>query len=71
MNNLNGLIIFLGAILGVIIFLAILVLIIKNKIKNVLNKFGYINFNQLKDEIKRGEIAYNTEPKQVTGMTKY
>ena len=70
MNNLNGLIIFLGAVLGVIIFLTILVLIIKNKIKNVLNKFGYINFNQLKDEIKRGEVAYNTEPKHVTGMTK-
>ena len=67
---MNGLIIFLGVVLGVLIFLTILVLIIKNKIKNVLNKFGYINFNQLKEEIKRGEIAYNTEPKHVTGMTK-
>ena len=67
---MNGLIIFFGVILGVLIFLTILVLIVKNKIKNILNKFGYNSLNQLHEQIKQGEIAYKTEPKHVTGMTK-
>ena len=67
---MNGLIIFFGVVLGVLIFLTALVLIVKNKIKNILNKFGYNNLNQIKEQIKQGELAYKTDPKHVTGMTK-
>lgn len=67
---MNGLIIFFGVVLGVLIFLTALVLIVKNKIKNILNKFGYNNLNQIQEQIKQGELAYKTEPKYVTGMTK-
>ena len=67
---MSGLIIFFGVVLGVLIFLTALVLIVKNKIKNILNKFGYNNLNQIKEQIKQGELAYKTDPKHVTGMTK-
>lgn len=67
---MNGLIIFFGVVLGVLIFLTALVLIVKNKIKNILNKFGYNNLNQIQEQIKQGELAYKTDPKHVTGMTK-
>lgn len=67
---MNPLIIFFAIILGVIIFLTILVLIIKNKIKIILNKFGFNNFSHLSEEIKRGEILERTTPKHTPGMTK-
>lgn len=61
---------FFAIILGVVIFLVILVLIIKNKIKMILNKFGFNNFSYLREEIKKGEILERTTPKHTTGMTK-
>ena len=67
---MNGLVIFFGVIIGVLIFLTILTIIIKNKLTDIINKFGFNNLNQLSEEIKKGEIAYKTEPKHVTGMTK-
>lgn len=67
---MNPLFIFLAIILGVIIFLTILVFIIKNKIKIILNKFGFNNFSHLSEEIKRGEILERTTPKHTPGMTK-
>lgn len=66
---MNGLIVFFAIVVGVIIFLTILVIIIKNKLKNILNKFGFNNLNEIGEEIKNGEIRYKTEPKHVTGMT--
>ena len=54
------LIIFLAVILGVIIFLTLLFLILKNKFTNFLKSIGYTNLNALKDEIKKGEIESKT-----------
>lgn len=62
--------IFLTIIIGIIIFLTIIVLIIRKKIKNILSKFGYNSLNLLKDGIKKGELEYKNTPKHVTGMTK-
>jgi len=67
---MNSGIVFLAIILGVIIFLTILFVIIKNKIMNILGKFGFNNFNQLANEIKKGEIEARTTPKHTPGMTK-
>lgn len=64
------LIIFLAVILGVIIFLTLLFLILKNKFTNFLKSIGYTNLNALKYEIKKGEIESKTNHKHVTGMTK-
>lgn len=64
------LVIFLGVILGVIVFLGLIYLILKNKIKELLGKFGYSDISTLKEEIKQGEIDAKTNHKHVTGMTK-
>ena len=64
------LIIFLGVVLGVIVFLGLLYLILKSKIKELLASFGYNNISSLKDEINQGEIEAKTNHKHVTGMTK-
>ena len=62
---MNPLIIFLAIILGVIIFFTILFIIIKNKIKGILNKFGFNNFSEISEE-----ILERTTPKHTPGMTK-
>lgn len=67
---MNSFIIFLAIVLGVIIFLTILVIIIKNKIKNTLNKFGFNDFGSIASEIKKGEMLERTTPKHTPGMTK-
>lgn len=67
---MNGITLFLAIVLGVVIFLTILFIIVKNKIKNILNKMGFNNLDEISKEIKNGEISYKTEPKHVTGMTK-
>ena len=67
---MNGLLVFLAIILGVIIFLMIIFLVIKNKLKKLLNKFGISDFNYLKQEIERGDILEKTTPKHTPGMTK-
>ena len=67
---MNGLIIFLSIILGVIIFFTVLVIIIKNKIKGILNKFGFNDLSSIANEIKQGEILERTTPKHTPGMTK-
>ena len=67
---MNPLTIFLAIILGVIIFLTILVIIIKNKIKNILNKFGFNDLSSIANEIKQGEVLERTTPKHTPGMTK-
>lgn len=67
---MNEFVIFLAIILGVIIFLTILFLIIKQKIKSILNKLGLNNFEHVMREIKRGEMLEKTTPKHTPGMTK-
>lgn len=67
---MNGFVIFFAIVLGVIIFFTILFVVIKNKIRNILGKFGFSNFNQLADEIKKGEVEARTTPKHAPGMTK-
>ena len=64
--------IFLGVLLGVIVFLLIIALIIWTKIKASARKMGLndINFRNIFDEIKKGinEDRYNE--KHISGMTK-
>lgn len=62
--------VFLGVILGTIIFFTILIMLVKKKIRKILNKFGFNNFNGLIDEIKKGEIVERDTPKHTPGMTK-
>lgn len=61
---------FLAIILGIIIFLTILLLVAKNKIKKILRKYGFNNFNYIMEQIKLGEIEERTTPKHTPGMTK-
>lgn len=63
-------IIFMGVIIGVILFLLIIFLYFKNKLKKILNNLGFSNLSMLKDEIRKGKDEYIYEPKHVTGMTK-
>ena len=63
--------IFLGIILGTIIFLLIIFIIICIKFKKIIRNLGYVNFNELKNHIETGEIAYKYNHKNVTGMTKF
>lgn len=67
---MNALMIFLGVILGVIIFLILIFLILKKKFTEFLNSIGYKNLSSLMSEIKQGEIESKTNKKHVTGMTK-
>lgn len=67
---MNILTIFLTIILGVIIFLTIFVICIKNKITNILNKLGFNNIEHIASEIKKGEVEALTTPKHTPGMTK-
>ena len=67
---MNPTIIFLAIVLGVIIFLTILVVNIKNKITSALSKLGFNNIEQMASEIKKGEIEAITTPKHAPGMTK-
>lgn len=62
--------VFFSVVLGTIIFFTIVFIIVKNKIKRIINKLGFNNFDVLADEIKRGEIIEKTTPKHVSGMTK-
>ena len=63
-------IVLIGVIIGVLLFLLIIFLYLKNKFKSFLNDLGFSNLSMLKDEIKKGEDEYKYEPKHVTGMTK-
>lgn len=63
------LLIFLGVIVGVIIFLSIIALIIYSKIKKFGQNLGYNNINQIKELIKQGEYDAKYKPKTVAGMT--
>ena len=63
-------IIFLAIIIGVITFLMIVVIKIKNKIKDILSGFGFSDFNELSKQIKRGELEARNTPKHAPGMTK-
>ena len=67
---MNSFLIFVAIVLGVIIFLTIIAVKIKNKIKNILTSFGFGNLNELTEQIKRGEIEERTTPKHTPGMTK-
>lgn len=61
---------FFAIILGVIIFLTILLIVTKRKIKKVLRKYGFNNFNYIAQQIKQGEIEERTTAKHTPGMTK-
>ena len=65
-----GFIIFLGIVFGIIIFLFILYLTLKNKLKTFLNNLGFNNLSSLTEEIKKGDLEAKMTPKHVTGMTK-
>ena len=62
--------IFLAIFLGTIVFLIFVALVIKSKIRSTLKNLGYVNFKELKDELKKGEIESKTNIKHVTGMSK-
>lgn len=64
------LLIFLGVIIGVILFLLIIYFRIRNKIKGHLSDLGFNNISELKEEINKGDLAAKMDHKHVTGMTK-
>lgn len=63
------LLIFLGTIIGIVLFLSIIFFIIYRKIKTFGKNFGFSNINELKNMIKEGEMVEKYNHKMVSGMT--
>ena len=65
-----GLLIFLGVIIGVILFLLIIYFRLRNRLKDYLGQMGFSDLKGLGEEIKKGDLESKMDHKHVTGMTK-
>ena len=64
------LLIFLGVIMGTIIFFILIFLILRAKLKIYISKFGFNSISELRDEISKSSEEFKNNPRHISGMTK-